>query len=143
MIRKRSCQFCGAVITDCMGFVNASDFTRLLNGETDIEVREFCGLCDLKMLEAEMVANRRWLEIPIKDVPQGVARGWMAIEQGSAVCGIFEVIAGGTFMLSYHVLGEQKPRVERFPSFGMAQEHANKALTDCKVIPRALPAMSH
>jgi hypothetical protein len=81
----------------------------------------------------------KWIEVP-KPLPPGVMRGWMAVEQGVAVAAIFQVLGGlETFMLSYHVLGEAKPRVERFPSFDFAQEHANRRLSDCKVIPRALP----
>ena len=54
MIRK--CYLCGRPITECNGFVNASDFLKVLSGEiTRIEdVREFCGYCDLLMGAKEM-----------------------------------------------------------------------------------------
>jgi hypothetical protein len=82
--------------------------------------------------------DRKWMPVP-KPLPQGVARGWMALEHGYAVAAIFEVMAGGVFMLSYHVYGEAKPRIERFPSFDLAQSHANRELSRCKVIPRTVP----
>lgn len=82
--------------------------------------------------------ERTWIEVP-RPLPQGVARGWMALEGGSAVAGVFEVIAGGAFMLTYHVLGEMKPRVDRHNTFEQAREAANKVLSTSKVIPRAMP----
>lgn len=80
--------------------------------------------------------ERKWVEAP-KPLPNGVARAWMALEGGSAVAGVFEVIIGGQFMLSYHVLGEQRPRVQKYNSFEDAKAAAVKALEGCKVIPRA------
>lgn len=82
------------------------------------------------------MTTRSWVQAP-RPLPQGVARAWVALEGGSAVAGVFEVIVGGAFMLSYHVLGELKPRIQQYNTFEQAQEAANKALVACKVIPRA------
>lgn len=92
------------------------------------------------------VGARAWTEVQKQHLPPvGVLRGWMAVERGVALASIFEAItpqAGGTrFMLCYHVLGEPKPRVERFVDFNTAQAHATKVLTGAKVIPRTLPGM--
>lgn len=85
--------------------------------------------------------ERRWVEAP-KPIPQGVARAWVAAEGGVALAGIFEVITGGKFMLSYHVLGEQKPRVEEWYSFDAAKDRASAVLSGCKVIPRAIRGLN-
>lgn len=92
--------------------------------------------------------TRTWVQIDRAHLPPGgmCVQGWMALEGGSAVASIFEVVAeqakaGQRFMLCYHVLGELRPRVERFGEFTAAQERANKTLSNCKVIPRAAPGM--
>lgn len=66
---ERHCQFCGARITDCNGFVNAGEFARLLNGEK-IVPREFCGRCDVRMMLEEDRRNEviyQHAELPFQD----------------------------------------------------------------------------
>lgn len=94
------------------------------------------------------VKTRQWVQVQTAFLPPGgmCVQGWMALDRGSAVASIFEVVAakaqaGQRFMLCYHVLGELRPRVERFASFESAQEHANKTLSNCKVVPRTAPGM--
>jgi hypothetical protein len=82
-----------------------------------------------------MVEVRTWKECP-KPLPPGVARGWMAMDHGVGVCAIFEIMVGETFMLCYQLAGEPKSRVERFPSFTLAQERAATVLSNGTVIPR-------
>jgi hypothetical protein len=84
--------------------------------------------------------QRVWVQAP-GPLPQGVGRAWLAVENGMAVAGIFEVIGQTQFMLSYHVLGEGKPRVEKHYSFEQAQERATKVLSGSKCIPRSVQAM--
>lgn len=92
-----------------------------------------------------MQVKRAWIEVNIGHLPPGVQRGWMAVESGVAVASIFEAIAplhiSDKMILCYHPFGEQRPRLERFNSFDQAQQHANKVLSECKVIPRTLPGM--
>lgn len=85
--------------------------------------------------------TRTWIQVGLPSLPPGTTQGWMALEGGSGVAAIFEAIAPrvGTekFMLCYHVMGEQRPRIERFSTFEFAQQRANKTLSEVKVIPRA------
>ena len=80
---------------------------------------------------------RHWTEAP-RPWPPGVARAWVARDGGRAACGIFELVAGGVFMLTYHVAGERAPRVEQFDGFQPAQERANRVLSESAPIPRRL-----
>lgn len=85
--------------------------------------------------------TRTWIQVGAASLPPGTTQGWMAMEGGSGVAAIFEAITAriGTerFMLCYHVMGEMRPRIERFSTFEFAQQRANKTLSEVKVIPRA------
>jgi len=46
--KDRKCQKCGVNILECMGFVNAGDFLKAVEGEIAFsEIRELCGKCVL------------------------------------------------------------------------------------------------
>jgi hypothetical protein len=78
---------------------------------------------------------KQWRQSTDK-MPPGVARAWHAVEGAMSFVGIFEVIAGGTFLLVYHEMGQKEVTTERFPSFIMAQEHANAIMSTRKLMPR-------
>lgn len=50
----RACFICGEPISDCMGFVLARDFLRLLAGE-HIMPREHCGRCAIRYTTEQIV----------------------------------------------------------------------------------------
>lgn len=89
------------------------------------------------MREIPMGQKDGWVLIA-GSLPPGVARAWQAVVDGNAVAGIFEVVEGGTFMLTYHVAGDRKATVERFGSFMLAQERANLVLSTRMVVGRAI-----
>lgn len=72
------------------------------------------------------------------DLPHGVARAWQAVIDSNALAGIFEVMEGGTFMLTYHVAGDPKATVERFGTFAQAQERAGLVLSTRMVVGRPI-----
>lgn len=83
--------------------------------------------------------TRLWMAVTTP-LPQGVARGWFAVENGMAVAGVFQLVgAADRFMTSIHVLGEAKPRVEQgFTTFQAAQDHLSQVLNGCIPIYRRL-----
>ncbi|GGD43436.1 hypothetical protein [Aureimonas glaciei] len=79
------------------------------------------------------VSRRGWVLIT-GAIPAGCARAWQAIVDGNSVAGIFKIVAGGTFMLSYQAAGDGKPTVEGFATFDKAQERANLVLSTRMVV---------
>ncbi len=61
-MEKRNCYLCNVEIIECMGYVLASDFLKLLQGESVKGVREICGL-DMERLESTHSLNK-FLENP-------------------------------------------------------------------------------
>lgn len=71
-----------------------------------------------------------------ENLPPGCAAAWHAMIGGRAMAGIFRLMSGDTHMLCYHVMGDPKPTVERFPGIQQAQERANVILSTRVCIPR-------
>lgn len=69
-------------------------------------------------------------------LPQGCAAAWHAVVNGQTLAGIFRLMSGDTHMLCYHVMGDEKPTVERFPSIQQAQERAGIVLSTRVCLPR-------
>lgn len=81
---------------------------------------------------------RQWINAP-PPMPGGVARAWFAEEGRKVWCGVFELMAGGTFMLTYLQYGDRKPITEQFPTFLMAQQRAIELMDSGTLTPRPKP----
>lgn len=71
-----------------------------------------------------------------ENLPQGCAAAWHAMVKGRALAGIFRLMSGDVHMLCYHVKGDPKPTVERFPSLQQAQDRAGVVLSTRVCVPR-------
>jgi hypothetical protein len=66
--------------------------------------------------------------------PKPVRRQWHFRKDGLTHAGIFEITNpdtghGSLYLLSYHVVGEEKPTVERLQTFQMAEDRGRAILS--------------